>query len=69
MRINLLDRLASKGNTFTFEEFVKLSNLSTKVVQVLLYRLEKNGWIERIERGKYIIIPLGAEKGKCTLND
>ncbi|MBE9593727.1 MAG: hypothetical protein IMF19_09630, partial [Proteobacteria bacterium] len=32
-------------------------------------RLEKKGWIERIEKGKYMIIPLGAEKGKYTLNE
>jgi predicted transcriptional regulator of viral defense system len=39
------------------------------VLWVILSRLEKKGWIERIEKGKYIIIPLGAEKGKYTLNE
>jgi predicted transcriptional regulator of viral defense system len=39
------------------------------VLGVILSRLEKKGWIERIEKGKYMIIPLGAEKGKYTLNE
>jgi predicted transcriptional regulator of viral defense system len=39
------------------------------VLWVILSRLEKKGWIERIEKGKYMIIPRGAEKGKYTLNE
>jgi len=34
-----------------------------------LNRLEKQDWIERIEKGKYMIIPLGARKAKYTLNE
>jgi Predicted transcriptional regulator len=69
MRINLLDRLAKRGNTFTFEEVVETFNISRKTLWVILSRLEKRGWIERIEKGKYMIIPLGAEKGKYTLSE
>jgi predicted transcriptional regulator of viral defense system len=39
------------------------------VLWVILSRLEKKGWIERIEKGKYMILPRGAEKGKYTLNE
>ncbi len=69
MRINLIEKLAKKGNTFTFEELLKISNLQRNILWVILSRLEKRGWIERIEKGKYMIIPLGAEKGKYTLHE
>lgn len=69
MRINLIDQLASRGSTFTFEEAQKILGADHLVTKVILSRLEKKGWIERIEKGKYMIIPLGAEKGKYTLNE
>jgi len=69
MRITLIEELAKKGNTFTFDELVNISNTRKDVLWVILSRLEKKGWIERIEKGKYMIIPLGAEKGKYTLNE
>ncbi|MBA7598096.1 hypothetical protein ES703_05105 [subsurface metagenome] len=68
-RIDLLNSLAKKGNTFTFNDALKISNLSTKSLQKVLYRLQQSGAIERIEKGKYLIIPLGAEKGKYTLHE
>ena len=68
MRINLLDEL-SKKKAFTMEDAEQISNANKDVLKVILSRLEKKGWIERIERGKYIIIPLGAEKGKYTLHE
>jgi len=68
-RTDLLNSLAKKGNFFTFEEALKISNLSPKSLQKALYRLLKRGAIERIEKGKYMIIPLGAEKGKYTLHE
>ena len=67
--IDLLNSLAKKGNTFTFNDALKVSNLSTKSLQKVLYRLQQRGAIERIEKGKYLIIPLGAEKGKYTLHE
>jgi len=68
MRINLLDEL-SKKKAFTIEDAEQISRANKGVLKVILSRLEKNGWIERIEKGKYIVIPLGAEKGKYTLNE
>ena len=68
-RIDLLNPLAKQGNTFTFINALKISNLSTKSLQKVLYRLQQSGAIERIEKGKYLIIPLGAEKGKYTLHE
>ncbi len=69
MRINLIDRLAAKGKTFTFQDALNILGSGCAVTKVVLSRLEKMGWIERIEKGKYLIIPLGAEKGKYTINE
>lgn len=68
MRINLLDELAKK-KAFTIEDAEQLGYTNKNVLKVILSRLEKKGWIERIEKGKYIVIPLGAEKGKYTLHE
>ena len=44
---------------FQMEEAVQFWK-SRKLTHDILWRLEKKGWIERIERGKYLIIPLEA---------
>ena len=67
--IDLLNSLAKKGSTFTFNDALEMSNLFTKNLQKVLYRLQQKGAIDRIEKGKYLIIPLGAEKGKYTLHE
>ena len=54
---------------FTIENVLSTTNIQKEVLWVILSRLEKKGWIERIEKGRYMIIPLGAEKGKYTLNE
>ena len=64
----MLDEL-SKKKAFTIDDAEQISNANKGVLKVILSRLEKNGWIERIEKGKYIVIPLGAKKGKYTLNE
>jgi len=59
-----------RGKKFiTIEEISKKFQGGKEILWVILSRLEKQGWIERIEKGKYMIIPLGAEKGKYTLNE
>ena len=68
MRIKMLDELARK-KVFTVEEAAKISGIDKNVLKALLSRLEKRGWVERIEKGKYMVIPLGARKGEYTLNE
>lgn len=65
----LLNTLAKRAQTFKFEDAAKISNLNSQSLKVMLSRMEKEGLIERIEKGKYLIIPLGAEKGGYTLNE
>lgn len=64
----MLDVLARR-KVFTVEEAVKISGIDRNVLKVILSRLEKKGWVERIEKGKYMVIPLGARKGEYTLNE
>jgi len=68
MRIKVLDELARK-KAFTVEEAAEISGIDKSVLKVVLSRLEERGWIERIERGKYMVIPLGVRKGEYTLNE
>ena len=68
-KFKLINKLAGKGSTFSVKEAQEISNLRPDSLKVLLYRMEKEGWIERIEKGKYLIIPLGAEKGRYTINE
>ena len=63
-----LDKLARVG-IFTIDDAVKVTGLKKSKIKHLLPWLEKMGWIERIEKGKYIVIPLGVEKGKITINE
>ena len=68
-KVEILNTLAKKGESFTFTEGLKVSGLSVQSFKVLLFRMARDGRIEKVEKGKYIIIPLGAEKGKYTLNE
>ena len=54
---------------FTINDIANEFNIQRNVLWVMLSRLEKEGWIKRIERGKYLIIPLGREKDKYTINE
>lgn len=68
-KYQLLNELARKGHTFSFEDAARTSSLSLQSLKVMLSRMEKEGLIERIEKGKYMIIPLGARKGGYTVNE
>jgi len=57
----LLAALSVAGKTiFTVEEARRLLGDDRIRVRQLLYRLEKRGWVQRLERGKYLILPLAA---------
>ncbi|MDG6221146.1 MAG: type IV toxin-antitoxin system AbiEi family antitoxin domain-containing protein, partial [Candidatus Thermoplasmatota archaeon] len=70
MRKSLLaKRLAGLGETFTVDELRAGTGMSSGTLKKFLHRLESQGWVERIERGKYMLLPLGAAKGSYTLNE
>ncbi|MCS7365559.1 MAG: type IV toxin-antitoxin system AbiEi family antitoxin domain-containing protein [archaeon GB-1867-035] len=67
--VELLRRLRRRGPFFTFEDALRVSGYSRGYLKLILHLLERGGWIERVERGKYVILPLEAEKGRYTLNE
>ncbi len=61
---DLLSTFAIKNRKVITVEDVKQSfNFSDGKMRVMLHRLEKKGWLERIEKGKYLIVPLEGREG------
>ena len=57
----LLSNLSSgKKDVFTIEEAEKAVGIKGSRLRKLLHDLMKNKWVERIERGRYLIVPLEA---------
>ena len=69
MRKDRIDLLAQKGMYFTVDDIKETLGLSHNSVNTVISRLEKAGYIERVEKGKYIIIPIGNKKGSYTLHE
>lgn len=65
----LLHKLRRRGSVFTFREALEVSGYDRQYLKLILYLLERGGWIERVERGKYVILPLEAEKDRYTLHE
>jgi len=54
---NIVSELSSrKINIITIEKASKIFKIEKKELWAILHRLEKKGWLERIEKGKYHII-------------
>ena len=59
----------ARRKIFTIDEAEEAFDVDRASLRVVLSRLEDGGWIERVERGKYMVIPLTARKGEFTLNE
>jgi predicted transcriptional regulator of viral defense system len=60
MGVNLVDGLAAEGRTDVSAHEVRLRlGLSAQAVSNLLTRLERDGLVERVRRGFYLLRPLG----------
>ncbi|MCK9581131.1 MAG: hypothetical protein M0Q92_11910 [Methanoregula sp.] len=69
MTIEILKSMARENQVFSFAQLYQKTHIKKDALSVILSRMEEKGFIERIERGKYLIIPLGSEKGKYTLHE
>lgn len=69
MSLDLVRSLAREGEIFTIDQAQAKSSIKKEVLRVLLSRLEAKGLIERIEKGKYLIIPLDSSQGGYTLHE
>ena len=54
-----LSHMSTAGGQFNIEQAVKFWR-SREMANKKLHQLEKRGWVARIERGKYLVIPLEA---------
>ncbi len=69
MTIEILKSMAKENQIFSFAQIYQKTHIKKEMLWVILSRMEEKGFIERIEKGKYLIIPLGSEKGKYTLHE
>lgn len=69
MTLDILKSMAKEGQVFSISQLYEKTRIKKEVLKVILSRMEEKGSIERIERGKYLIIPLSSEKGKYTLHE
>ena len=67
--MDILRNVSKKGNVFTFEELFELTKIDKRILREIVLRLERRGYIKRVEKGKYIIVPLGANKEEYTLHE
>jgi len=63
-----LSLVAAKGTHFVSERAVEFWG-TREMANKKLHQLERRGWIARLERGKYIVIPLEAGSGRNWSED
>jgi predicted transcriptional regulator of viral defense system len=54
---------AKKISIININEASRIFNLQKRDLWNILFRLEKKGWLERIEKGKYMVVPIQAKEG------
>lgn len=60
----IVSELALKGiNIINVDDASKLLKTKKKKLWDIFYRLKKKGWLERIEKGKYMVVPFQAKEG------
>ena len=52
-----------KIDIISIDNVSKIFNIKKRKLWDILYRLEKKGWLERIEKGKYMVVPFQAREG------
>ena len=57
----LLSTLSAQGRTvFTVDDAYALLDINPATTRLMLHRLHQKGWLKRLQRGTYLIIPLEA---------
>jgi predicted transcriptional regulator of viral defense system len=59
----------ARKQIFTFDEAEQVFDVERESLRVTLSRMEEEGSIKRLERGKYLVVPLSARSGVYTLNE
>jgi len=71
LRMNLVEiirQIAQQKDFFFFEDLLHSTKIKREALWVIVSRLEKEGFIRRIEKGKYLIVPLSADR-EYTLHE
>src|SRR3989344_5071012 len=64
MEYKIVSELALKKiSIITIDNISKIFKVKKKKLWDIIYRLKKKGWLERIEKGKYMTIPFHAKEG------
>lgn len=63
-----LSLVSAKGTQFASEQAVEFWG-TRQMAKKKLHQLEKRGWVARLERGKYLVIPLEAGSGRNWSED
>jgi len=56
--------IQNKQNIFSLKDAVKILDSNNKQVGDLLYELTNKGWLVRIQKDKYLLIPMGVSPGE-----
>jgi predicted transcriptional regulator of viral defense system len=59
----------AKTPVFTTSEALQILNINPRRVNKILYDLVRKGWLKRIEKGKYILIPLSVDSSEPYTED
>jgi len=59
----------ARKQVFTIDEAQAVLNVERESLRVILSRMEDEGLVKRLERGKYLVVPLSARRGEYTLNE
>lgn len=59
----------ARKKIFTTDDAAEAFDVTRDSLNVILSRMEKEGVIERLERGKYLVIPLSSRSGEYTLHE
>ena len=59
----------ARKRIFTIDDAGEVFDVERASLRVILSRMEDDGQVERLERGKYMVVPLSARKGGYTLNE
>ncbi|MBC7361471.1 MAG: hypothetical protein H5U06_04210 [Candidatus Aminicenantes bacterium] len=61
----LIQKLSKAGMTvFTTKDALNLIDLDARNLNKIIYTLVAKGWIRRIEKGKYVLVPIGIDSSE-----
>lgn len=60
---------AAEKKTVTVDDVLEVQSISRNYANRVLARLAEKGWMVRLRRGVYAIVPLGAAPGEASIDD